>query len=222
MKTVKLYGHLGKQFGKIHKYDVRTPAEAIRALRANYKDFDKAILNEKYAGYKVIVGNENRSATEQLYYPADDTIKIVPIVLGAGGGGGNWGMIALGVVLIAAAIITFQYEFIPAGAAVAGGTGTAAVAAEGATISLAAYSSVAAYAAQAALVVGASLVMSGISNLLYSPTTPAARDAENQITSTYFNGAVNLTTQGNPVPLAYGQLRVGSQVISAGLLTYKV
>lgn len=216
MRTVKLYGHLGKQFGKLHEYDVRTPAEAIRALIANYKGFEQALLDKEYAGFKVIVGNDLRTDKEQLKYPADGDIKIVPIVQGAGG---NSTGIIIGAILIVAAIVTFQYEFIPvaAGEAMAGG----AVAAEAGTASLAAYSSVAAYAAQAALVVGSSLVLSGIANLLFSPTTPQPRDAEDQITSSYFNGPVNLTTQGNPVPLVYGKLRIGSQVVSAGLLTYK-
>lgn len=211
MKTVKLYGHLGKQFGKVHIYDVRTPVEAIRALKANFKGFESALLDNKYAGYKIIIGNEDRSTTEQLYYPADDTIKIIPVVAGAGGDGGSIGMIIVGVVLVAAAIITQQYYVLPA---------IAEATAAGTTVATAV--TVAGYAATAAMVVGASLVMTGVSNLLYSPNTPASRDAEEQITSTYFNGAVNLTTQGNPVPLAYGKIRVGSQVVSAGLLTYKV
>lgn len=216
MRTVKLYGHLGRQFGKIHKYDVRTPAEAIRALTANYNGFEQALLDKNYVGYKVIVGNELREDKTSLAYPADGDIKIIPIVQGAGG---NSTGIIIGAVLIIAAIVTFQYEFIPVAVEGAAAAEGAAVAAE---VSLATYSSVAAYAAQAALVVGASLVMSGIANLLFSPTTPQARDAEDQYTSSYFNGAVNLTAQGNPVPLVYGRLRVGSQVVSAGLLTYRI
>lgn len=217
MRTVKLYGHLGKSFGKLHQYDVRTPAEALRALIANYPKFEQALLDKNYIGYKVVVGNEIKENSEELYYPADGDIKIIPIVQGAGG---NTGMIILGVVLIAAAVILQQYEFVPviAGETLAGG----AVAVEAGMVSAAAYSSIAAYAATGMMVVGTALVMSGISNLLFSPTTPQARDAEEQYTSSYFNGAVNLTAQGNPVPLVYGKLRVGSQVVSAGLLTSRV
>ena len=216
MRTVKLYGHLGKSFGKLHQYDIRTPAEAIRALIANYPKFEQALLDKNHIGYKVVVGNEVKENPEELYYPADGDIKIIPIIQGAGG---NTGMIILGVVLIAAAVILQQYEFIPAiGTEVIGG----AAVAEGTLITATAYSSVAAYAATGMMVVGTALVMSGISNLLFSPTTPQARDAEEQYTSSYFNGAVNLTAQGNPIPLVYGKLRVGSQVVSAGLLTSKV
>jgi predicted phage tail protein len=39
---------------------------------------------------------------------------------------------------------------------------------------------------------------------------------ENQPSYT-FNGAVNTTAQGQPVPLGYGRLVVGSAVISAGI-----
>jgi predicted phage tail protein len=37
-----------------------------------------------------------------------------------------------------------------------------------------------------------------------------------------FDGAVNTAAQGNPVPVCYGELLVGSQVISAGLTTEQV
>ena len=33
MKTIRLYGELGKRFGREFKLDVQSPAEAVRALR---------------------------------------------------------------------------------------------------------------------------------------------------------------------------------------------
>lgn len=198
MRTIKLYGNLGKKFGKVHKYDVRTPAEAVRALIANYPKLEAEILDKKYVGYKIIVGNEDRSEVEALKYPADADIKIIPIIQGAGG---NWGMIVAGIVLIAVA------WWNPLGWGAVGCTAAELAAGE--------------LAIGAMYAVGTALVLGGISNLLFSPTAPTSRDAEEQITSKYFNGPVNLTTQGNPVPLVYGRMRVGSQVISAGLLTYR-
>lgn len=226
MRTVKLYGHLGKQFGKLHAYEIRTPAEAIKALRANYPGFDKALLDDNYIGYKVLVGKDNRSETEKLMYPADGEIKIIPIIKGAGGNGSNWGMIALGVVLVAVAIAAPYLAAAYAPAVAGAGAGTAGAAAGGAAGAAGAAAGTAATVANVVnavgMAVGMSLMMSGIAGLLFSPSAPTAMDAEEQITSTYFNGSVNLTTQGNPVPLIYGKLRVGSQVVSAGLLTYKV
>lgn len=65
--------------------------------------------------------------------------------------------------------------------------------------------------------VGASLVLGGISQLL-SPN-PSNKEGKR---SYFFNGPVNTTNQGNPVPLCYGRLIVGSHVISAGITLDKI
>ena len=45
----------------------------------------------------------------------------------------------------------------------------------------------------------------------------SAKDGPNNGASYNFNGPVNTTAQGNPVPLLYGELFVGSSTISAGI-----
>ena len=50
MLIVYLYGHLGKTYGRKHKLDVNSPAEAIRAFSANYKDFRQKVIDG--GGYK--------------------------------------------------------------------------------------------------------------------------------------------------------------------------
>lgn len=60
-----------------------------------------------------------------------------------------------------------------------------------------------------------------ISMLMKPPTASQAKQADNQ-PSYAFNGAVNTTAQGNPVPICYGEMIVGSQVISAGISTDQV
>jgi predicted phage tail protein len=69
-----------------------------------------------------------------------------------------------------------------------------------------------AYAGEAALVgsVGASLVLAGITQLL-SPQAPGSTS------SYYFNGASNTVTQGQPVPVVYGEMMVGGLPISSSL-----
>lgn len=42
------------------------------------------------------------------------------------------------------------------------------------------------------------------------------QDADNKA-SYAFGGVTNTTTQGNPVPLAYGKCRIGGAIISAGI-----
>lgn len=220
MRTIKLYGHLGKEFGKVHKFDVKTPAEAVRALKANFPSFAKLVIEHNTPGYMVVIGNENRSDPEMLHYPADNDIKIVPVTQGSGG---QWGMIIIGVALIAASIAMPAL----AGFAVEGAWAAAAAgAADAASMITAAeaFATIAGMASTALAAVGTSLVLSGVSSLLFAPSTPGAvqNNSADQISSTHFNGPVNLAQQGNPIPLAYGQVLVGSQVISAGITTSKV
>lgn len=186
MKTVMLYGYLGQQFGRVHRYDVKTPAEAIRALCATVQGFKKAIQDESF--YKVIVGGDNRGA-EGLHDPFSDkeSFRVVPVIQGANG----FGQILAGVALVA-------LSFYLPGASAAIGTFSAS---------------------SFAGAVGASLILGGISQLLFAPqaSRPDETERPENRPSFFFNGAVNTSRQGNAVPVCYGQMLVGSQVISSGL-----
>ena len=196
MITIKLYGHLGKQYGRLHNYAVRSPIEAIKALEANYKGFKQALLNEATAGYKIIVDGQDRSYKEELAYPADTEIKIVPILKGSGN---NWASIIIGIVLIVVA------WWNPYGwGTLACGVGELAV---GEAVIGAMYA------------IGVSLIISGVSGLLIKP--PELQDAQyaEQNGGKYFNGAANLSRAGSPVPIAYGKIIVGSVVVHAAINT---
>ena len=66
---------------------------------------------------------------------------------------------------------------------------------------------------------GISMALGGIVQML-SPqqSGSSAADAVENGASYNFNGPVNTTAQGNPVPVLYGRMVVGSAVISAGIL----
>ena len=192
MITVLLYGHLAKKFGKMHKYAVKNTCEAVRALSANFKDFQKEVVSGEY---KIFVDEEN-IGEEDLKKFAHKKIKIVPVVSGAGDG---WTQVIVGVALIWASggFATLGY-----GVLAAGSTGWAAVG----------------WAAVGSI--GSALVMSGVSTLMAPGVQQYAgggNDRPNNRPSYAFDGAVNTTAQGNPVPLCYGKVLVGSQVISVGL-----
>lgn len=71
---------------------------------------------------------------------------------------------------------------------------------------------------QAVRTVGFSLVMGGVSQMLTkTQKLSSGADRPDNKPSYAFDGPVNTTAQGNPVPLAYGKILAGSQVISAGL-----
>lgn len=65
---------------------------------------------------------------------------------------------------------------------------------------------------------GVSMALGGITQML-SPQQAGLVGAADNGTSYYFNGAVNSAAQGEPVPLVYGEMVVGSKVISSGIYT---
>jgi len=193
MKQVILYGHLAKKFGRHHFFDVRNPAEAVRALRANFPGFEQHVLKNNAPGYHVRVGNDYRDE-EGLAYPADGVIKIIPAV----GGASSAFKIILGAALM--------YFTMGTGAFLSSwaiGTG----------------SSAAITAVSIAGNIGMALVMGGISSALFKPPVAQSTEKPESKASYSFDGPVNTVSQGNPIPVCYGRLIVGSQVISASIDT---
>lgn len=94
MRTVRLYGYLGERYGRVHHFDVRTPAEAVRALCANFKGMRQTLAQ---GAWRVLVGGKSQTEA-QLHNPLDANISIVPVVAGSGG----LGRIVLGAALIGA------------------------------------------------------------------------------------------------------------------------
>lgn len=65
---------------------------------------------------------------------------------------------------------------------------------------------------------GIGLVIGGVVQML--TPTPRGRSSEDDKSANYnFNGPINTQAQGNPVPVLYGELIVGSAVLSAGIST---
>jgi predicted phage tail protein len=73
--------------------------------------------------------------------------------------------------------------------------------------------------AASVLSMGVSMALGGVVQML-SPqqNQSSAADKVENGASYNFNGPVNTTAQGNPVPVLYGRMIVGSAVISAGIL----
>lgn len=66
---------------------------------------------------------------------------------------------------------------------------------------------------------GVSLVLGGISEMLFTPPKPPEAAAREETKPSYsFDGPVNTVQQGNAVPLCYGQILAGSQVVSAVII----
>lgn len=189
MKTIKLHGWLGKTFGHTFTLDIASPAEAIRALCAIRPKMSQVLAQDK-EGFTIWIEEENISE-EGLKNPfsAKEVLHIVPVIAGAKEGVGQ---IILGIVLLATAFFTMGTSLLGQGLLYE-------VVMTGLTT------------------MGTSLVLGGISTMLFAPPKMESAEKVENTPSYAFNGAVNTLQQGNPVPLLYGELIHGSQVISAGL-----
>lgn len=103
--TVCLRGALGKKFGKIHKCIAPSVAQAVRYLEVNNPLFRQWVLDAGHRGivFNVSVNKSYELGEDELIdpVPEDSTITITPLFAAAGGGGGKWIKIILGVGLIA-------------------------------------------------------------------------------------------------------------------------
>lgn len=228
MINVRLYGHLGKLFGRLHTLSIKTPVEAVRAMQANFPGFRKALQDNRIAGYKIIIDTKDRSTNEALLRPANNEIKIVPIVKGAGNNNGLT-QIVLAIVIVVVAIYMPEIVAAMGDSGAAGGTAGGGGAATGATVagtststSNALLSAKTIASLQAAMYnMAAALAMGGISAMLYKAPQNNLQTASEveQMKGSYFNGPINMSTQGSPVPLAYGKVITGSVIVHAGITT---
>jgi predicted phage tail protein len=222
-KEIRLYGPLAKFIGQ-RKFlaEISSAGEAVRMLLANFPGLERHMADQHY---KVIVDGYDTDL-EEIHYPASQTIKIVPVLGGAGGGVGK---IVAGVALVAFAIATAGVGsgFLGLGAGLTGAVGPFAGGLTTGFILGSAASTVIGS-------IGVALVLGGVSQLL-SPTPqlgqigPASQSIGSSRTTTTegtemdpqesysFSGIQNTSRQGTPVPVVYGETIVGSVVISAGI-----
>lgn len=193
MVNVKLYGELRKKFGHSHHFDIGSPAEAIRALRANFPEFEAhmAGATDRGIGYKVFVADQPLSNAEETLNPSGcSTIKISPRLLGAKSG---FGQLILGIALIAVSFLA------PVGWLGLTAKGLWSLTTIGG--------------------LGFSLALGGVAQMLAPhPEGLDMKEAPGNNPSYLFNGPVNTSAQGHCVPVGYGRLIVGSAVVSAGVI----
>ena len=109
LKTIKLYGVLGKKFGKEFKLAVESTREAVKALSVQVPGFEQFMLTAHEQGltFAVFQDDENISEDQIDFETGAKVIKIVPKVIGAGGNGIL--QTILGAVMIVVGVITQQY-----------------------------------------------------------------------------------------------------------------
>lgn len=199
LREIRLYGHLGQTFGRVHRLAVASVAEAVQALCVLLPGFERAFVGaDGQAKYHVLVGQGKHRTAIDLAQAVDpvgarEAIRIVPAVVGAKSG--------LFTIILGAALIYFSGGL--AAGLVSAGMSAGAAGMVGAV----------------ALSVGKTLVMGGIVQLLSPQRSQGASASATNDPSYAFDGPANTSQEGLPVPVAYGRVLVGGAVISSGLST---
>ncbi|EBR7997369.1 tail assembly protein, partial [Salmonella enterica] len=185
-----LYGDL-QRFGKRFSLSIKTAAEGVYALAMQIPGFREKMTE---GWYQVRIAGEDVSEdtlSTRLHEPLPPgaVIHIVPRMEGAKSGGIF--QVVLGAVAIAAAFWT----------------GGASMAAWGAL-------------STGLFTAGASMMLGGVAQILTpQPKAPSMHSADNGKQNTYFSSLDNMVAQGNPLPVAYGEVMTGSRRISQELST---
>ena len=89
LKTIKLYGVLGRKFGKEFHLAVESTREAVKALSVQVPGFEQFMLtaHEQGLAFAVFQDDENISEDQLDFETGAKVIKIIPKVIGAGGNG---------------------------------------------------------------------------------------------------------------------------------------
>lgn len=215
MQRVRLLGELGERYGTEHTYyNLRTPADAIKLLCINMPELQQELMtaHERGIGYRVLQADQDMGYSDLRLPIGQNDLVLVPVIAGSGRG--------VGQILIGVGIALVSFLATPAGGAVFG----------------------AAFAKNAGLLLagqalGASLALGGVAQLLSpQPVVPSlgnqrfgsgtnastrgpqslTRGADGQQSYAY-TGAANTVGVGQTIPVAYGKVLIGSQLLSANV-----
>lgn len=192
LREVRLYGDLGRRFGRVHFLAVATPSEAARALCVVLDGFERMFLGpDGKQAYHVFVGRSDARrdiAEGEIGEPlgANDPIRFVPVIEGAKRAGTL--QVIVGAVLVVAGVVINVWS-------------------DGAL----------SWLGTPMIQLGASLIVGGVVAMI-SAQRPKSRDSRDNA-SYVFDGPQNNTDQGGPVPVVYGRVITGSTVVSQGLST---
>ncbi len=197
MKTIKLLGDIADDYKADWRLDVKSPAEALRAINANRPGFLAACDAGEYIAV-LVDENDPDSSAQVTDKNGDDAwgeqvLYILPRI------SGDYEAVALLVGYLASA----------AGA-------TALVTAAGALTTL---GTIVAVVVTIALTIAVSMIASLIAGTPDGFGANDTEEAENK-PSYLFNGVVNTAKQGHRIPVLYGgPMLVGSMVLSSRINT---
>lgn len=189
IRTVVFTGPLADKFGERFEFAANSIAEIVSALRVMVPGFEKFLMNSKDNDMDFAVfADEENYGEEQLSNPLGSAKEIKFVPIIGGAKKGGLLQIVAGIVLIVAGYIV---------------TGLS--------------KGLAAPVGNYMIGMGISMIVGGIVQML-SPQPKADQNRKDDPRSYVFNGSVNVQAQGACVPVAYGEVMVGSVVVSAGII----
>lgn len=187
MQTVLLSGSLARMFGREHRVAITGGFKEVMGYFRQFPGFERYMLQSADQGLRFAVFNGRRNLSETDIHQPLGK-EVIRIAPVLSGSKRAGGLqTILGAVLMAVAYFN-PFGFL---------TGPAA---------------------SFLMMTGVSMAMGGVMQMLAPlPKGLAAQDSPESRASYSFNGPVNTSAQGNPVGLLYGQLTIGSAVISSGI-----
>lgn len=205
IRGIFLYGNLGQEFGEFHQLEVHSVAEACKAIGYRCKGFLSRVKDGTFEIIDGTLTDGKPIATNELDMALTGReLHIVPIIEGAGGGGGK-GIVqaVVGVAIVAAAVaIPALSPTLTMGSALFGSFTFTNLA-----------------------VMGGILAIGGISQALSSiPETNYATvdDSEASASSFLFNGAPQRYEQGGALPIIIGRHMAGPIFASGSIKSNQI
>ena len=190
MTSVIIHGKLGKIFGENHVFKVNKMSEVVNAINANSPGFKQKILSDCRTGNDYYFLDAKNGNKE--YKRPEEFLNSKP---------------------------PEELHIVP----IICGSGGLEMFFVGFIMSAAAYGPAMTKIATFFFMVGVSLMIQGIMTILFpiEPPDQISRELESKIdTSSYiFSSLKNNAVQGFPIPLLYGELRVGSNIISTNVIS---
>lgn len=199
LTEVKVFGPLGESLSaQTWKFDLERPVDVFRALNANTDDGILRFFTANPASAYTLIMDDVYAQEHDLLLVGRriKCLKVVPVIAGSGNEG-SW-LALIGIAIVALVLL------VPSG----GTSGWAALTTSGVSLGS---------GASFALTLGLALTLTGIAQMVYGSNGPDTVEKGDRKPSYLFNGPVNTVAQGNPIPLGFGRMIVGSQIISVGV-----
>ncbi len=187
LRTVYVGGELGEKFGSQFRLYVKSVGDALRGINANKPGFIRSIKKDSH--YNVTVGTfTEESALDNSTVFMNHKKGDIWIMPSIEGAKSGIGTVVLGAVLVVVGMTLTSYGLGAVGAPM--------------------------------MKMGVGMMISGVAMML-TPTPGAGdyneREKPDERQSFIFDGPVNTTEQGGSIPIIYGQILMGSTVVSTAL-----